>query len=265
VEVTNNTEAALYPEIPAEQESDKETTPITTSITSGQTLEKVRAEEKQRVAEVVRVEKNQEINQNLNKLLEMIKEGIGKDYPTWIQTFNLIVAETDRQSYRENCELFSNVIDQLIHPPEDTPPTLYIPYLWDLGLNIMWLDFSKARAVEKEYFYASSQVPNILLQANKEFLAGNTDRALALVERAKGFIEMHYSNIPIVSDRRSEEKAAFTLSVSEIEKKINPEQALKTLAEYMKTQSESMSMKKFFEKWAVLIVIFYVSRRAIFG
>jgi len=265
MEVTSNAEAIPYAEVPVENEPGKETIPTNTTVPSGETLEKVRAEEKHRVAEVTRAEKNQEIYKNLNKLLETIKEGNGKNYPTWIQTFNLIVVETDRQSYRENYESFSKVIDHLIHPPEDTPATLYIPYLWDLGLNIMWLDFSKARAVEKEYFYASSQVPNILLKANKEFEAGNTDRALALIERAKAFIEMHYSNIPIVSDRRSEEKAAFTLSVSEIEKKINPEQALKTLAEYMKTQSESMSMKKFFEKWAVLIVIFYVSRRAIFG
>lgn len=265
MEVTSNAETVPYAEIPTEKEPEKENTPTSTSIPSGETLEKVRTEEKHRIAEVTRAEKNQEIYQNLNKLLEAIKEGNGKDYPTWIQNFNQILVETDRQSYRENYESFSKVIDHLIQPPEDTPATLYIPYLWDLGLNIMWLDFSKARAVEKEYFYASSQVPNILLRASKEFEAGNIDRALALVERAKGFIEMHYSNIPIVSDRRSEEKAAFTLSVSEIEKKINPEQALKTLAEYMKTQSESMNMKKFFEKWAVLIVIFYVSRRAIFG
>ncbi|QVL54751.1 MAG: hypothetical protein KFB95_05365 [Simkaniaceae bacterium] len=265
MESISNSEKVTYAEIPTEKEPEKETTPISTSIPSGETLGKVRAEEKHRIAEVTRAEKNQEIYQNLNKLLEAIKEGNGKDYPAWIQTFNLIVVEADRQSYRENYELFSKVIDNLIHPSEGTPATLYIPYLWDLGLNIMWLDFSKARAVEKEYFYASSQVPNILLQANKEFEAGNIDRALALIERAKGFIEMHYSNIPVLSDRRSEEKAAFTLSLSEIEKKINPEQALKTLAEYMKTQSESMNMKKFFEKWAVLIVIFYVSRRAIFG
>ena len=265
MEVTSNTETVPYAEIPAEKEPEKEIIPTSNTIPSGQTLEKVRAEEKLRIAEIKRAEKKQEINQNLSKLLEMIKEGSWKDYPNWIQTFNLIIVETDRQSYRENYESFSNVIDQLIHPPEGTPATLYIPYLWYLGLNIMWLDFSKARAVEKEYFYASSQVPNILLQANKEFLAGNTDRALALVESAKGFIEMHYSNIPIVSDWRSEERAAFTLSLSELEKKINPEQAFKTLTEYMKTQSESMSMKKFFEKWAVLIVICYVSRRAIFG
>lgn len=80
MEVTSNAETVPYAEIPTEKEPEKENTPTSTSIPSGETLEKVRTEEKHRIAEVTRAEKNQEIYQNLNKLLEAIKEGNGKDY-----------------------------------------------------------------------------------------------------------------------------------------------------------------------------------------
>ncbi|MCB1110052.1 MAG: hypothetical protein KDK64_03660, partial [Chlamydiia bacterium] len=232
---------------------------------TGSTLEKTRAEEKLRSAEVWRKEKNQEIYQELSHLLKQMQTEKGTSYLSWLATFNQILEKTDRKSYKDNYDTFSKVITLFIHPPEDTPPPLYIPHLWNLGINLMWLDFSKGRAAEKEYFYASSQVPNLVLQANNEWELGNTKRAQALLERAKGYIKMHYSNIPLLSDRRSEEKATFILSVAEVEKKIDPEKALETLTTYMKTLSESMSFEKFFGKWAVLILIVYVSRRAMFG
>jgi len=90
MEVTSSAETVPYAEVPVENEPEKETIPTSTTMPNGETLEKVRVEEKHRVAEVTRAEKNQEIYKNLNRLLEVIKEGNGKDYPTWIQTFNLL-------------------------------------------------------------------------------------------------------------------------------------------------------------------------------
>ena len=94
---------------------------------------------------------------------------------------------------------------------------------------------------------------------------GNTKQTEELLERAKGFIEMHYSDIPILSDKRVHERAAYILSVAEIEKKISPDKALKTLTDYMTTQSESLSLKSLLEKGSVIAIMLYAFRRAIFG
>ena len=73
-----NTETIAYTELPTDTMSEKETTSTTTPIPSRQTLEKVRAEEKHRIAEVTRSEKSQEIHKKLNKFIETIKMERGK-------------------------------------------------------------------------------------------------------------------------------------------------------------------------------------------
>jgi len=267
MEVTSATEGNIQTEILPNREEEKQEEVVESPqpTTSGEHMEQMRHEEAQGMAEVQREEKNENIRIQLKGLLSIIQSGKSVDYPLWANTFHQITEETDRQSYRANKELFTLIINHLVHPPNSIPAAIYIPLLWDIGLDLLWLDFSKCRQIEKEYFYATFRIPNLVLQASKEFELGNHDKALSLLDQAKSFLEMHYSNIPILADRRGNEKAGYTLNIAELEKKIDPERALTTLTDYMKTQARSMDMKQFFEKWVVFIVIFYVSRQAIFG
>jgi len=100
--------------------------------------------------------KNKKVASSLDNLISLIEKGSGNDYTSWINSFNHIISQTDRICYQANRDAFTRAVDLLVQPKEDIPVTAYIPQLWNLGISLLWLDFSKVKAVEHEYFFATA-------------------------------------------------------------------------------------------------------------
>lgn len=266
MEPVSSAYTSIFNEATYEEKEKKEETIPPPEPKMGASLEKVKSEEKLKQAERLREGKNKEVQTLLEKLLTRMKEDKGTLYVEWIKDFNVILETFDKVSYDENEKLFNQVIHTLTHPPVDTPPSIYIPQLKGFAISLfLKFDSNHGQEALREYLYASFQVPDLVSEAKKELDKGNKDKCLLLLERAKEFVSLHYSCIPLISDRRIEQQAEYTLLISELEKEIDPNAAIKTLTEHVKKLSEGMNLEEFVKKWVVVVFMIFASRRAIFG
>ena len=229
--------------IPEVVEEAKEEAPAieTKENTPEETLEKVMAEEKVRLAQIAREAKNVAIGKQLKALTTQISEEGGENYALWGDTFMSILQNTDKIAYQVNKEAFHEVIDLLIAPPLETRALPYFNTLYEVATRLLTLDPFKALGIVKEYLLATRRIPALIQRARIAMDEGKTNEALSLLDKAKDLIPFHTTRNPITKNSYLEEQKAFIQEIASLEKEIDPKRAYETLNAFTNRQTHSTS------------------------